>query len=442
MVFGRRRCVLAVATRRAAGRGRRRSSRRESSGRGIRFRHAVVATRIHSWTQRASNSSRLVVNGPRCSAPTAWWWSTPLNSHLLPRAGSVCSIAIGWFTRCDSATTEAAVEIWTLADWCDQCHRKGGLCLAQKFCGNVLLDATEGTRWGGGETLAEMILGKIDAMDVFPVDPAPRSPTGLANSLLNIGFPHSSCGREWEATATCGLLGSYRTYARLSAGQELSYKNWIEAVRGRANLRHERPHPSFTVDGHEPGAAFSTSPPSPPPFTSARRPAACDLWTPWKLSPMGRSSPAGDHDRVGPLRPLSKWTLRWPAPGLAGRPHAVAEQRTLHGEANSRSSLILRQYTFRSRPEAPAGRSHRSRRSSPCWTPCSIGSPKKPAARTSPTPAPYAAFSGGRQEFLHRSSLTDSGCRDAQRTRYPNAPLARRGCSPQTAIPPLPAPNL
>src|SRR5262249_10512673 len=37
---------------------------------------------------------------------------------------------------------------WTLADWCDQCHRKGGLVISQ-----------------GNSAFAELILGKVDAYE-------------------------------------------------------------------------------------------------------------------------------------------------------------------------------------------------------------------------------------------------------------------------------------
>src|SRR5207245_2564077 len=49
---------------------------------------------------------------------------------------------------------------WTCQDWCDQCHRKGGLVIADH------LATVE--EWGTlpGEALADLVLGKIDAIDI------------------------------------------------------------------------------------------------------------------------------------------------------------------------------------------------------------------------------------------------------------------------------------
>ena len=48
---------------------------------------------------------------------------------------------------------------WSVRDWCDQCHRKGGLA--------VWVDAfNENVGPPGGEALIAAILGKIDAIEV------------------------------------------------------------------------------------------------------------------------------------------------------------------------------------------------------------------------------------------------------------------------------------
>ena len=48
---------------------------------------------------------------------------------------------------------------WSLADWCDQCHRKAGLVVGHNFFGS----------YGAhhyGELLADLLLGKIDALEM------------------------------------------------------------------------------------------------------------------------------------------------------------------------------------------------------------------------------------------------------------------------------------
>ena len=52
------------------------------------------------------------------------------------------------------------MDDWSLADWCDQCHRKGGLVIGAN-------PRREGAGPTPGETLADLILGKIDALEIF-----------------------------------------------------------------------------------------------------------------------------------------------------------------------------------------------------------------------------------------------------------------------------------
>jgi hypothetical protein len=130
---------------------------------------------------------------------------------------------------------------WTLADWCDQCHRKGGL---------VVGHGRE------GEILADLILGKIDALDLNNrLDRPGEIAIKEWEELLNIGL-------QVPLTAGSGkrsnrdLLGSPRTYARLQPGQELTYKNWIEAVRAGRTFVTNGPLLSFTVNDQDPGAVL------------------------------------------------------------------------------------------------------------------------------------------------------------------------------------------
>jgi hypothetical protein len=135
-------------------------------------------------------------------------------------------------------------EDWTLADWCDQCHRKGGLVV-----------------WTGpkhqeqqtiaGEPLADLILGKIDA---FELDSWTDSPSDLLfdwYALLNVGCAVplvAGSGKDSNGSP----LGVLRTYAHLEPGQDFGYHEWIEAVRAGRTFVTNGPLPSLTVDGREP----------------------------------------------------------------------------------------------------------------------------------------------------------------------------------------------
>lgn len=106
---------------------------------------------------------------------------------------------------------------WSIADWCDQCRRKGGL--------TVWVDAFR-EPLVGGEALVAAILGKIDAIEITEYVPLQME---WVYRLWNAGFRIpliGGSGKESNATP----LGAMRTYAHI--GQEpFSYKAWIEAVR-------------------------------------------------------------------------------------------------------------------------------------------------------------------------------------------------------------------
>ena len=54
---------------------------------------------------------------------------------------------------------------------------------------------------------------------------------GLASRPQRPAFRVPAGRRQRETESNRVLLGSPRTYARLQAGQEFTYKAWIEAVR-------------------------------------------------------------------------------------------------------------------------------------------------------------------------------------------------------------------
>jgi hypothetical protein len=143
---------------------------------------------------------------------------------------------------------------WTMADWCDQCHRKGGLVVGDGFFGNP------GKLYG--ELPADVILGKVDALEMNDQ---------LENAEINSRLNPDSILDDWYRLLDCGFrvplvngsgkdcnlvpLGSNRTYARLQPGEELTYKNWIEAVRAGRTFRPDRARP---CRGAQPAAAGPT----------------------------------------------------------------------------------------------------------------------------------------------------------------------------------------
>jgi hypothetical protein len=135
---------------------------------------------------------------------------------------------------------------WAMADWADQCHRKGGLVVWLQMLGTGKT-GPEGRLFG--EPLADLLLGKVDALEAT---------TDWHNArthyyhLLNCGcrLPLTAGARK---ASNRQQLGSPRTYARLQPGQEFTYQAWIEAVRAGRTFISDGPLVAFTVNGQNPG---------------------------------------------------------------------------------------------------------------------------------------------------------------------------------------------
>jgi hypothetical protein len=131
---------------------------------------------------------------------------------------------------------------WTLADWCDQCHRKHGLVVCVK---------------GGFEALADLILGKVDAIEIIGFDWTHPPHTWLSTwyDLLNCGFRVPSVGSSGKDSSQLPL-GSTRSYARLQPDRPFNYANWIEAVRAGRTFVTNGPLLQLKVNGQDPGATL------------------------------------------------------------------------------------------------------------------------------------------------------------------------------------------
>ncbi len=140
-----------------------------------------------------------------------------------------------------------ASDDWSLADWCDQCHRKKGLVVwANAFRPDAIAP----------EALADLVLGRIDAVEASRGYP-----------------PFFDCHRAWSAGIRFPLvgssakdsnrvaLGSMRTYARLNDGEEFSLGAWVEAVRAGRTFATTGPILRLEVDGQSPGAIIDRAEP-------------------------------------------------------------------------------------------------------------------------------------------------------------------------------------
>ena len=138
---------------------------------------------------------------------------------------------------------------WSVADWCDQCHRKRGLVVWTHLLPRLTEFAPQ------GEALAALLLGKIDAFEVSRLDDP--EPDVLADwyRLLDCGLRVplvGGSGKDSNAIA----LGAVRTYARLADGQPFGYAAWVDAVKAGRTFVTNGPLLNFTADGFGPGATL------------------------------------------------------------------------------------------------------------------------------------------------------------------------------------------
>jgi hypothetical protein len=147
---------------------------------------------------------------------------------------------------------QEGTDDWSLSVWCDQCHRKRGLV--------VWTDADIQWMCYGGEALAGLILGKVDALELT------SHLSGQLRSwhvLLNAGFRVPLVGAS-RKTGIDTPLGCLRTYARLADGEAYSYTGWIDAIRAGRTFVTAGPILRFTVNGHGPGAVLYLPADAPP----------------------------------------------------------------------------------------------------------------------------------------------------------------------------------
>jgi hypothetical protein len=127
---------------------------------------------------------------------------------------------------------------WTLAAWCDQCHRKGGLVIADP-----------------SKQLAEFVHGKADACWCDFGSGRPAESMRFDAGLWSVGFRFPLVTGSHKRSNQV-VLGRQRTYARLEPGAEFNYRNWIEAVRSGRTFISEGAILDLQVNGQSPGAVI------------------------------------------------------------------------------------------------------------------------------------------------------------------------------------------
>jgi hypothetical protein len=137
---------------------------------------------------------------------------------------------------------------WSVADWCDQCHRKRGLVVWPNLP-RLTPDSPQ------GEALAALLLGKVDAFEVSAFLDAEPAVLGDWYRLLDAGCRVPLVGGSGK-DSNAVVLGAVRTYARLAPGEGMSLPAWVEAVRAGRTFVTNGPLLSLEVDGQGPGSVI------------------------------------------------------------------------------------------------------------------------------------------------------------------------------------------
>lgn len=156
---------------------------------------------------------------------------------------------------CSGGPSESALgdplEV-AMADWARRCRAQNGI-VVMPHAPNPQL-----------ERAADFVLGLVDANELMVQNPLARSrdqqmcdtrvdPYGIADwyRYLNLGCHIPLVGGS-DKMADSHLLGGMRTYAHLGE-RELTYENWIAAIRAGNTFATIGPLASLTVEGAVPG---------------------------------------------------------------------------------------------------------------------------------------------------------------------------------------------
>ncbi len=141
----------------------------------------------------------------------------------------------------------------TMAEWAQRCIDQGGLVVLPHAPNPQL------------ERAADIVLGVVNAIEMMTFNPLNPNqmqvnPYGLADwyRYLNLGYQVPVVGGSDKMSAA-SLLGGIRTYAHLGA-RELSYENWMAAVRAGNTFVTVGPLVRLTAEGVAPGGRLNLPP--------------------------------------------------------------------------------------------------------------------------------------------------------------------------------------
>jgi hypothetical protein len=137
----------------------------------------------------------------------------------------------------------------SLADWADAAREREGLAVCAHF------------PYPTGEIAADIVLGKIDALEIWPRDEVLRqaSPLEQFNTLRYLDWYHYlNCGYRLPAVGGTDKMGAEtaaganRVYTYIGQ-EEFNFANWAAGVRKGNTFVTSGPLLFFQTDGHPPG---------------------------------------------------------------------------------------------------------------------------------------------------------------------------------------------
>jgi hypothetical protein len=169
--------------------------------------------------------------------------STENRQHLLGHLGLLGVEGPPVFPMSASGPGESFVgePLWTsLAEWADACREREGLVVAVHF------------PYPTAELAADIALGKIDAVELYPYGPH------FSTLRFLDWYRYLNCGYRLTAVGGTDKMGAYmpvganRTYAFLG-DKEFNFANWARAVRSGNTFMTTGPLLFLKVDGRVPG---------------------------------------------------------------------------------------------------------------------------------------------------------------------------------------------
>jgi hypothetical protein len=135
-----------------------------------------------------------------------------------------------------------------MADWADRCREQGGLVVSPHF------------PFPYGEIVADVVMEKIDAIEIFGLTSDPEGPRVRDYyRLLNCGYRVPLVGGTDKMSAGTPI-GAVRTYAQLAEGDTFGFESWADAVRAGRTFQTSGPLLQLRIEGQGPGSVLSLPP--------------------------------------------------------------------------------------------------------------------------------------------------------------------------------------